>query len=104
MLEKSERAPGTHCLGDFKVKNVIALTTMACIISFRAIDELQREDSIIHMPQCLPGMEKRANNFCKRRAECFHRFLVIASMEHGQWQASFTPEKSTDKNEVSVTE
>ena len=47
-----------------------------------------------HVPQCLPGMDKRANNL---RAECFHRFLVIVSTEHGQWQASFTPEKSTDK-------
>ena len=55
------------------------------------------KDYIIHVPQCLPGMDKRANNFCKQRAECFHGFLVIISMEHGQWQASFTPEKSTDK-------
>ena len=29
--------------GGFEVKNAIALTATACIISFRAIDELQRE-------------------------------------------------------------
>ena len=52
--------------GGFKVKNAIALTETACIILFRAIDELQfkGKDYIIHVPQCLPGMEKWANNFC----------------------------------------
>ena len=58
---------------------------------------VKRKDYIIHVPQC----GKWASSFCKQRAECFHRFLVIVSTEHGRWQASFTPEKST---EVSVTE
>ena len=56
-----------------------------------------RKDYIIHVPQCLLGMNKRVKNFCKRRAECFHRFFIIVLTEHGQWLASFTPEKSTDK-------
>ena len=32
-----------HSGGGFKVKNVFALTATACITSFRAINELQRE-------------------------------------------------------------
>ena len=55
------------------------------------------KDYIIHVSQCSLGMDKQANNFCKRRAGCFYRFLVIVSTEHGQWQSSLTPEKSTDK-------
>ena len=55
------------------------------------------KDSDIHVLQCLPGIDKWTKNFCKHRIECFHRFLVIVSTEHGQWQVSFTPEKSTDK-------
>ena len=38
--------------GEFKVKNAIALTATACIISFRVIDELQRKN-YIHVPQCM---------------------------------------------------
>ena len=80
--------------GEFKVKNAIALTATACIISFRAIDELQRKN-YIHVPQCIPGIDK---HFWKRRAEYFHCVFFIISTENGQWQASFTPEKSTDKS------
>ena len=80
--------------GGFKVKNAIALT--ATIGLGRSMN-FKGKDYIIHVPQCLPGMDKRANNFCKQRAECFNHFLVIVLMEHGQRQASFTPEKSTDK-------
>ena len=39
----------------------------------------------------------RMYNFCKQRAECFYRFLVIVSTEHGPWYASFKPEKLTDR-------
>ena len=57
----------------------------------------REKDYITHVSPCLPGMDKWANNFCKWRAECFHRFLIIVWTEHCRWQASFTPEKSTDK-------
>ena len=84
-------------LGGFKVKNAIALTAMACIISFKVMHELKKKRLHHHMPQCLPGMDEQVNKFCKRRAECFHRFLVIVLTQHGQWQASFTLEKLTNK-------
>ena len=35
--------------------------------------------------------------------ECLHRSLIIILTEHGQWQASFTPEKSACLMEFSVT-
>ena len=44
------------------------------------------------------------DNSCKRRAYCLHRSFVIVYTECGQWQASFTQEKSTCLVEVSVTE
>ena len=34
----------------------------------------KRKDYVIHVPQCLPGMDKRVNNFCKQRADVFIAF------------------------------
>ena len=44
------------------------------------------------------------DNSCKRRAYCLHRSFVVVHTEHGQWQASFTREKSACLVEVSVME
>ena len=62
------------------------------------------KDCVIHVPQRLGGMDERVDNSCKRRAEYLRRFLVIVCRERGQWQASFTREKSACLEEVSVTE
>ena len=44
------------------------------------------------------------DNSCKRRAYCNYRSFVFIHTECGQWQTSFTREKSTCLVEVSVTE
>ena len=62
------------------------------------------KDCVIHVPQCLPGMNERVDNSCKQRAEHLCHSLVIVFREHGQWQASFIWEKSACLAEVSVTE
>ena len=41
---------------------------------------------------------------CKQRAYCLYRSFVIVHTERGQWEASFTREKSACLAEVSVTE
>ena len=43
LISHSDELRSLPSLGGFKVKNAIALTATACIISFRAMDELQRE-------------------------------------------------------------
>jgi len=45
------------------------------------------KDYIIDMPQCLPGMDKRANNFHKWRtsslpSHCFHGAWSMAGIFH----------------------
>ena len=62
------------------------------------------KDCVIHVLQCLAGMDKRVDNSCKRRAEYLRRSLIIVCRERGQWQASFIREKSACLVEVSVTE
>ena len=47
------------------------------------------KDCVIHMPQCLSGMDERVDNSCKRRAEYLRSSLVIVHTERGEWQASF---------------
>ena len=61
-------------------------------------------DCVIHVPQCLAGIDKRVDNSCKRRAEYLRRYLITVYTERGQWQASFIREKSVCLTEVSVTE
>ena len=51
-------------LGGFKVKNTISLTAKACIILFRAINELQRERLHHSCATAFTWMDKWANNFC----------------------------------------
>ena len=58
------------------------------------------KDYIIHVPQCLPGMDKRAKNFCKQRADVFiashrrfDRAWSMVGIFHTNWQ-----------NEVNVME
>ena len=48
---------------------------------------------VIHMPQCLAGIDDCVDNSCKQRAEYLCRSLVIIYTEHDQWQASFIWEK-----------
>ena len=61
-------------------------------------------DCVIHVPQCLAGMDDCVDNSCKRRAEYLRCSLIIVYTERSQWQASITWEKSACLVEVSVTE
>ena len=95
--------PNGTCTGSFEVKNNIALTIMVCSASRRSVN-FNGKDCIIHMPQCLAGMDEHMDNSCKRRAEYLRRSLVIVYTECGRWQVSFIWEKSACLVEVSVTE
>ena len=39
------------------------------------------KDCVIHVPQCLAGMDERVDNSCKRRAEYLRRSLIIVCRE-----------------------
>ena len=66
---------------------------MVCIVLFKG------KDCIIHVPQCLTGMDKRVDNSCKRRAEYLHHSLVIVCRA-----VSFIWKKLLCLVEASVTE
>ena len=51
------------------------------------------KDCVIHVSQCLAGMDKHVDNSCKWRAEYVCCSFVIIHTERGQWQASFMWEK-----------
>ena len=61
----------------------------------------REKDYITHVSPCLPGMDKWANNFCKWRAECFHRFLIIVALSMAGILHTREIHRQT---EVSVTE
>ena len=62
------------------------------------------KDCVIHVPQCLAGMNECVDNSCKQRAEYLRRSLIIVCRERGQWQPSFIREKLVCFTEVSVME
>ena len=83
-----------------KVKNAITLTTTACILLFRAIDELQREGLHYSRATVFTWNGQWANNLCKQRADVFiasrrrfDRAWSMVGIFHTNWQ-----------NEVNVTE
>ena len=100
----TQACPNNPCrthTGSFEVTNNIALTVTLCL---RRSVSLKGTDRIMHMLQCLAGMDECMDNSCKQRAEYLRRSLVIIYTERDEWQASFIWETSVCFAEVSVTE
>ena len=49
-------------------------------------------------------MDRHVDDSCNRRVYYLHHSFIIVHTERGQWQASFTQEKSACLMEVSLTE